>query len=497
MACDSVPNEPISVTADDPVIRYTGRWNNDNPAAPWVGWQGSTVTIRFRGSEISADLDVGDKSEHFRVIVDGVPEEPFRVLPPGRQSVLLADDLDKKVEHTVVLMKETYKSSRTTFHGFELVGSEVLDLPPRPAKRIAFFGDSNMEGFSLYSEKDNGEIGTYFAYPATVARMLGAEMHLQASGGAMLAGGRGNDMLSFIYSQERGEPQLRYRSGFDPQVIVVNAGANDISRLPTSTQKDNIKERYRSVIKQLRKVYGAEPHIILYNAYSWDRNEPANYSSEVSYEVGGNLSVLLFPWCWEQWHGDMVDHAGQAERLASYIESLYLGFELQQGPEVVSGYGAGFDFANGSFEGDARDGYGGFGWRYFADGVERINGADDAPDGEFFIRLGTAESVHQCIDATGDFSPGGTSGSRAYRVTASIRSASGESEAVIAADFEEQALYRRANRQSHSIIPGSDWQDYSVEFTAPDGTWKIYVVLKSAQGDVDFDNVRMAPVDPP
>ena len=493
--CDSVPQETISVGADSPQVRYTGRWNDDDPAAPWVGWQGSTVSIRFRGGEIVADLDVGEAGEHFRVIIDGVPEEPYRALPPGRQTITLAAGLDTQIEHTAVLMKETYKSSRTTFYGFELRGSEVLDPPPRPEQRIAFFGDSNMEGFSLYSEKDNGEVGTYFAYPATVSRMLGAEMHLQARGGATLAGGRNNNVLSFIYSEEFDNSKLRYRSGFRPQVIVVNAGANDISRLPISTQKDNIKERYRSVIKQLRKVYGDKPHIILYNAYGWAENEPANYSAEISDEFGENVSVLLFPWCWEQWHGDMVDHAGQAVRLANYIESLYLGFAIEREPEVVSGYGKGFDVANGSFEGGARDGYAGFGWRYSEDGVQRIR--DAAADGQYFIRLGTAESVHQCIDASGDFSPGGTAGSQLYQVTASIRSASADAEAIIAADFEEQAMYRRANQRRKSFSVTDEWQDYSAVFTAPEGTWKVYFVLRSQQGDIDFDNVRVTPVESP
>ena len=494
--CDSVPSQHIAVAADSPMLRYTGRWNLDDPAAPWVGWQGSTVSIRFRGSEITADLDVGDKAEHFRVIVNGVPEEPYRVLPPGRQKISLATELDDEIEHTVVLMKETYKSSRTTFYGFELLGAEVLDPPPRPEKRIAFFGDSNMEGYSLYSDKDNGEIGTYFAYPATVSRMLGAEMHLQARGGATLAGGRGNDVLTFINAEEFGEPDLSYRSGFRPQVIVVNAGANDISQLPVSTQQANIKERYRSVVTQLRKAYGEEPHIILYNAYSWDLNEPANYSSEISYEMGDSVSVLLFPWCWEQWHGDMVDHAGQAERLADYITSLALGFTVERKPEVVSGYGLGFGFANGSFEGGARDGYGGFGWRYFEDGVERIRDADSAADGEHFIRLGAAESIHQCVDATGDFEPGGTANSQSYTITVAIRSDSAQNQAVLAADFEGQALYRRRNRQSKSFTVTDAWQDYSATFMAPDGSWKAYFVLRSEHGDIDFDNARVAPAEP-
>lgn len=491
MACESGRDRLIGVSPVDPKIRYTGRWNFDTPTGPTVGWQGSTVSVHFRGSAITAELDVGDKEERLRVIVDGVPEEPATTVTPGRQRLALADGLDPDAAHTLVLMKETYAGSALTFYGFEIAGSDLLDLPPRPTMRIAFFGDSNMEGYSLYSEKDNGAIGTYYAYPATVARMLGAEMQLQARGSATLDGPTGNDVVSFVYSETYGQQDPDYRDAVDPQLIVVNAGANDIYRVEAADRKTALKANYRSVVNALREVYGDEPHIIFYNAYSWDLDEPANYSHEIVDEVGGSLSTLLFPWCWEQWHGDMVDHAGQARRLAQYIESLQLGFELRQDAEVVSGYGRGFDVANGSFEGGARDGYGGFGWRYFEDGVERVRDAGGAANGEFFIRLEPGELVHQCVDATGDFEPGPTRDAQQYLVTASIRSAGDSGEAIISADFEEQALYRRANPIQRRFSVTGQWRDYAAQFTAPDGTWKVYVGLESAAGSVEFDNIRM------
>ena len=79
-SCSTAEFNP-NVAADDPVIRYTGRWNFDDPKAPWVGWQGSTVSVAFRGSGISTTVDFGDEGETLRVIVDGIPEEPARSVP--------------------------------------------------------------------------------------------------------------------------------------------------------------------------------------------------------------------------------------------------------------------------------------------------------------------------------------------------------------------------------------------------------------------------------
>jgi len=478
--------------ADDPNIRYSGRWDVSNASAPTVGWQGSMVEARFTGTMVLAEIDTGQKAEHFRVVIDGVPRQGMLVVTPGRQRVELARDLSAGQPHSVALMKETYHDGDTVFYGFHTDSDRLLEPGPEPELKIAFFGDSNMEGWSLYSEKDEGGVGTYYSYPAVVSRMLGARMNLQAVGGATLGGPGTNTVHSFIFSRERGQPDPDYRSGFQPDVIVVNAGANDISRYKGDDLKQEVKRRYHQVVADLRQVYGETPHIVLFNAYGWDDNEPANYSYEVVDEIGGNLSVLLFPWHWEQWHGCMVEHAGQARVLAAHIAGLDPRFSIKTEPEVFDGFGHDFDLANGSFEHIARDGFGAFGWRYSEDGVERIHDPDEAADGEYFIRLESDESVHQATDATGDLLPGGTGASQRYRVTAMIRSAGLTATAQIGADFEKQALYHRGGYQSENFTVGPEWAEYSGVFQAPPGTWKTYVTLKSVEGVVEFDRIKMA-----
>ena len=492
------------VAPDHPLLRYQGRWNFDDPKTPSVGWQGSSVGIRFRGSKVVAALDSGRVAEQYRVIVDGQPAESALSSEPGRREYVLAEGLAAEQAHSVELMKETHRGTRTTLYGFRVfsddpgaAANEPLEWPPRPDLRIAFFGDSNMDGTSLYSEKDRGPSGTWYAYPATASRMLGAEMNLQAYGGATLVGTRNNDVAAFIHGADRHTGSGALASDFKPQVIVVNAGANDIHQVDgerAAAQKARVKANYRTVIRALRAAYGPMPHIVLYNAYGWSEREPANYSREVAAEVGGNLSVLLYPWMWEQWHGSMVEHAGQARLLAQHIESLGLGFEVLRDAEVFDGFGRGFDVANGSFEFTARGGFDAFGWRYREDGVAHVLDPARAAHGERFIRLDAGEEVHQGVDATGDFEPGAAADGQGYVVTAMIRAASADAVAVIAADFEGQALYQRRHRQSRELAATRDWRRHRVAFTAPAGSWKIYVVLQALAGTVAFDDVRMAPL---
>ena len=203
-----------------------------------------------------------------------------------------------------------------------------------------------MDGTSLYSEKDqqgndplSPESGTYYAFPAIASRMLGAEFNIAAVGGATIAGATDNAVASFIYSQNYYDQDYSYRSGFNPQVVVINAGANDIYSVKGKDPKQKIKDRYKQVIGDIRNVYGSQVHIVLHNAYGFDINEPSQYTQEVVNEVGGNLSALHYPWMWEQWHGSMIEHAGQARLLAQHIASLNIGFSVLQDADVFDGFG--------------------------------------------------------------------------------------------------------------------------------------------------------------
>ena len=340
-------------------------------------------------------------------------------------------------DHTVEVMKETFNNDNTTFYLFTITGSSpaILPLPPKPSLRIEFFGDSNMDGTSLYSEQDGGDHGSYYAFPAVVSRMLNAEFNDQSVGGATIDGNGDNDVRSFIVSQDY--YNQGYTPTFNPDVIVINAGANDVG-----AGKTTIKNRYKAVIADLRSFYGSGPHIVLYNAYGWDSDEPAEYTQEVVDEVGGNLSVCLYPWMWEQWHGSMIEHAGQANILADHILSLGLGFTKVQESEIYDSFGRNFDVTNGSFEEKAIGTFGAFGWRYYDDpGVSRVYDPAGASDGDYYLRLTAgganpnAGSVIQGTDATGDFLPGATSGTQDYYVTLMMRSTTG-GQAEISAKYQ-------------------------------------------------------------
>ncbi len=491
------------IDPSNPNLQYTGRWNFDNPSAPKVTWHGSTLKFRFNGTSASIDIDAGARSpygnswqEQYRVIIDGVPNPDRIFMPKGRATYTLANNLPAG-DHTIELFKETTYAytSASTIYGIDIDGT-LLPPPTRPNLRIEFLGDSNMDGTSNYSEQDQGDSGGYYAYPAMVTRMLGAEMNLQAVGGATLDGNGDNDVRSFIFSENYKDQDVNYRSGFDPHVIVVNAGANDVG-----AGKVGIKSRYKDVIADLRTVYGSSPHIVLMNAYGWDLDEPANYSDEVVNEVGGNLSTVQYPWIWEQFHGSMWDHSGQAHMLAAHIASLDAQWSIQNVNDIHNAYTPDGNVSNGSFEHVAP--FGSFGWRYFDDpGVERVYDPAGAADGNYYVRLtadGQERGIHQATDATGDLLRGATQGGETFTMTAKIRGTATGAQAKFETHLQGQAMWTHKTQDGNpypyqitTVNVTTQWQEYTHTFTAEAGVWELFNYIFATQGSVEFDDVSLS-----
>ncbi len=483
----AVSAENISPT--NPDIRYTGRWNFDDPSIPWVSWQGSSIIVKFEGTGINIEMS-GTRTEQYRVIIDGKPENNRRYFSSSRDIYKIAEDLTDGI-HTMEIMKETF-NDKSFFYGIEVIGTGILPLPDRPSLRIEFFGDSNMDGSSNYSEKNSGDMGTYYAFPAMITRMLGAEMNNQSVSGAQIYGTGDNCVGSFIFSEDYYSQDSSYRSGFDPHIIIINAGANDVVNNQSVTE---IKKRYKNVIADLRNIYSDSTQIILMNSYGWDINETANYTHEVVNELGDpNLSVCLFPWMWEQWHGSQWDHSGEAYILLDHITKLNPDWKQMNPGDIIDGFGRDWDFANGSFEYSAP--FGGFGWRYYEDGVERIHDPSQAADGEYYIRLEAGEKVHQPTDATGDFLPGATVGGETYFITAKIRGVSSGAEAQIITDFQGQQIWTRDSSQTTTFSLTTEWKTYTASSIAPPGIWTLFNTLKALSGTVEFDAVSMSNTEP-
>lgn len=482
----------VKIDPADPEIHYSGRWERSKQSAPWCAWQGSAIKATFRGTAINAEFE-SDRNEYVRIIVDRDVAKSRKIqLAEGKQCYVVATELTDG-EHQVELVKETYSGKgRLTFHGFHIVGEGILKpLNPKPRLRIEFYGDSNLAGHSLEHEKNKGGAaytGCFYTYAGIVSRMLDAEYHNISRGGAIIAG-RLNSVTSFYNRVDfyEAEPRWDYYK-FPADICVINIGANDINR----KSKQQIKQDYRTLIASIRKVQ-PKAHIVIMNGYGWSRDEPANYTQEVVDEIDDpNLSRLVFPWLFNEWHGCEYDHAGMARSLVDHLTSLDPNWKPLHPMDVMDGFGRHGNVANGSFELVVP--FGGYGWRYFQDGAQRIHDAAGSHDGEWYLRLPEGKQVHQ---------PNPAKKGNRYTYKLHMRGKEKGAVAKIRIEFRDQEWRNEIPDTAKEFTFELDnaWKEYTAAVDAPDGPqpsdasrvpWQIIIRLTAETGAIDCDDVQLS-----
>jgi lysophospholipase L1-like esterase len=482
-----------NVDPADSRIVYTGRWEFSNPSEPWCTWQGSSIKARFRGTAIEAEFDGASKPEYIRIIVDDNAAKSKKLeLSTNRQTYTLATGLNSG-EHQIEIIKESYAGKgRMTFHGFKVTGDGLVKIAKtKQPLRIVFYGDSNLAGSSLEHEKNKGDPslrGSYYSFAGIASRMLDAEYHNISVGGAKIATGL-NSGMSFYNRMDFYEPEPRWKpESFPADLCVVNLGANDIS----AKSKEEIKKDYKSFVSTIR-TFHPKARIVLMNGYGWSREEPANYTNEVIAEMDdAELSRVIFPWLFNEWHGCEYDHAGMAQTLVDYLVQIDPKYKQVRPMDVMDGFGRNGNVANGSFEFDAP--FGGYGWRYFTDGAERIHDPNSSAEGARFLRLPEGKQVHQPNPATKD---------KTYTIKLKMRGQADGDQGRIRIEFRDQEWRHEIPNSSKTFTHKLDtsWKEYIVTVKSPPGvqppdssrdTWQIIIRLESHSGTVDFDDVRLS-----
>jgi len=470
--------QAATVSPSDPNLQFIGRWERSHPSEPWAYAQGSSLIASFTGTSISATFDV-PADEYFRVILDGDADTSVKVRFSSGEPLTLAHNLVPGT-HRLELIKET-DDGRATLLALEIDdGESIVPSPARPARRITFYGDSNLAGYSLDSERNQDGpqlVGSYYGYAGITSRLFGAEYQNISRGGATIPSlNTAYDRIDWTTSS----PVWDFEDN-PADVVVVNIGANDAWR-----PKNVNKVRYHRLLDNLRAAHPAA-HIMLFNAYGWDSDEPANYIDEViSEREDPAMSWAVFPWVFEQYHGCQTDHAGMAQYLAAHLSAI-TGWAAGS-PDVVSGYGQGGDVANGSFEESAP--FGGWGWRYFDDpGVHRAYDPAEAHEGDHFLRLTNGATSHQTNPASnGDV----------IVLSMWMRGASEGDNVDVSISFRDQdgggEINDPIHQTSETTTLTTNWHRYSMTVAAPaDTPTPVYSVritfTAGSRNSVDIDGV--------
>jgi hypothetical protein len=479
----------LSITVDaaqfiapgpDDNIRYTGRWDRTNNGQPWAYAKGTSLIANFHGTGISATFS-DTSTDYLRIIIDDAASESIKIqVSSGAFSYELASGLDDSL-HKIEIVKET-DAGRWSFHGFDIEGTDVEDEPVELLRKLVFYGDSNLAGDSLEHEQNQSARslrGSYYGFAGIVSRMFDAQYsNISRSGASIRSLHTSFDRIDWF------TPGLLWDLSVDPPAaVIINIGANDVGR-----PKRKIKKDYHSLLDDMRAAY-PDAHIVLYNGWGWDYDEPANYTHEVIAERGeySNMSSDIFPWLFEQWHGSEYDHSGMAHQLARHLSTKLDGWVPAEA-DVMNGFGLDGDVANGSFEEVAP--FGGYGWRYYTDsGVSRVHDPDGAHDGDYYLRLMNGAASHQ---------PNPALDNETFTVTAWMRGANNDARIHMTIDFRGQHIWTDP-LDSTTVTKNltTEWKQYDITATAPsnmeDPVFQTRLTFQAATDySVDIDNVVMS-----
>lgn len=261
-------------------IQYEGRIAyNDSTAC--LNWSGSSISMNFRGSEISAILKDADTANYYNVILDDVVISKIQ-LGTVKKNYVLASGLSKG-KHKIQLFKRTeWGNGQTFFYGFEINEKAKILSKAKPKKRkLEFYGDSITCGYGIEDNSGN-DSGTghfknnYLSYDAITARHFDAQLSVIAQSGIGITVSWFPSIMPEIYDlTDPHDKKTKWDfTTYTPDIVVINLFQNDswLVNMPKNAEfkrqfgskkpnEDFIIKSYENFVKSIREKY-PNTHII-------------------------------------------------------------------------------------------------------------------------------------------------------------------------------------------------------------------------------------------
>ena len=307
-----------------------------DPLKPKFWASGVYIKAKFKGSycEIifNDEEQYGKDHNIFDVSIDG--REPERIRSFGKNnSVVVAQNLAGK-EHTIEIVRDTEaKQGYTEFIGFRC--EDLLPLPPKPARKIEFIGNSitcgfgnDISGFKCGEGEWYDHHNANKSYGPFTARALNAQYHLSSHSGIGMIHSCCNmkivisDIYEYLNLYEG--PAKWDFTQYIPDVVTICLGQND-------GVQDSVEfcEAYKNFISIVRGHY-PDAQIVLLTSPMGDSLLTAtikNYLRGIVNDVkaSGDLKIDKFYFSRQyisgcDYHPDIEEHKMIAAELIPFLK---------------------------------------------------------------------------------------------------------------------------------------------------------------------------------
>lgn len=207
-------------------------------------WPGQYFETAFRGASFAVSVGKGSATT-LRVEVDGAEVTTLRNVGAG---IYRIDGLDNADHVARVSVADELQGGPARFIGL-LIAPDTTPLPlPQRTRRIEFIGDSHTVGYGALSasrdctqDEVRATTDNTRAYGPRMARHYDADYRVHAISGRGVVrnydGGDG-DTLPQAYPYALFDHSAKDRdTSWQPQVVVVSLGTNDLSTVPKASEK--------------------------------------------------------------------------------------------------------------------------------------------------------------------------------------------------------------------------------------------------------------------
>ncbi|MET0263732.1 MAG: SGNH/GDSL hydrolase family protein [Rariglobus sp.] len=330
--------EAAAIAANDPLVRYVGRFDQSDTAGPRCTWSASTVSFTVSGGSASVKLKDGGKN-HWQVVVNGQPTAVL-ALEAGEQTYAVASNLPVG-KHTIELVKRTEANLGAT----QILGLEIDDsakLLPTTARphRIEVIGDSISCGYGNEAANKEEKFtpateNAWLAYGAVAARAVNADYVCIAWSGKKLW--PDNSIVSLYDQVAPSASKAKWDfAQWTPDIVVINLGTNDFNA------KENPEEAgwVDAYVKFIKRIQSNYPKATIYCTVGtmiseWPgarkpRSTILGYLNKVIEQtnVAGSPPVRLVDFGVQaqhhgigaQWHPSVKTHSIMADKLVAAIK---------------------------------------------------------------------------------------------------------------------------------------------------------------------------------
>ncbi len=286
-----------AVPTGAPGARIVGRTAPGTMGGTRFEWSGSSVSARFMGTQVTAQINDGNNGNSFEVVIDG--GTPKKLFATSAQNLVLATGLTSGV-HDLLLWRDTEANvGPTEFIGLTNfgMGGALLAPPPAPDRRIEIVGDSFSVGAGIEGPPCTGNKieNDYLSYGSIAARSVGADLVTIAWSGIGVWRNYGtatptpNTVMPARYDYAIPTDMTAWDfSKYQPHVVIMNLTNNDFS---VGDPGQPYIDAYLKLVRHIRSNY---PKAYIMNVIEWATADTTINQMVATLKTGGDMNVGTF-----------------------------------------------------------------------------------------------------------------------------------------------------------------------------------------------------------